>query len=270
MNTAKFRFYEELNDFLPFKRKRVFFDYHFEGNPSVKDIIESIGVPHTEIDLILVNGKSVSFRYNLVNGDNVSVYPVFENLDISGITHLREKPLRDPKFIADVQLGKLARNLRMLGFDTYYDNSFLPKDIIKYSLDGPRTILTRNLFLLKNTDVSHGYWIRSQIPYEQTLQVIHFSDLLKQVNLFSRCRECNGNLIIVEKDEVIDRLKPNTIKYFNEFRSCSGCGRVYWKGSHYGKIQNLVERLKKDAELIYNAEKTFTYTIPEKDNNSSH
>lgn len=251
MNIAKFRFYEELNDFLPERRKRVAFDFNFEGNPAVKDIIESLGVPHTEVDLIIVNGKSVAFGYYLKNGDVVSVYPVFENLDISNLTHLREKPLREPKFICDVQLGKLAKHLRMLGFDALYFNRISEKDVIRISNEEKRTILTRNIFLLKNSLVMRGYWIRSQDPHVQIIQVIHFSDLLNRIKPFYRCSECNGLLEPVAKEEIMDKLLPNTKKYFDEFHKCSSCDKIYWKGSHFKKILDLSENVRKDVEAMF-------------------
>jgi uncharacterized protein len=251
MNLAKFRFYEELNDFLPERRKRILFDFSFEGNPAVKDIIESFGVPHSEVDLIIANGISVAFDYNMSDGDLVFVYPVFENLDITSLAHLREKPLRNLKFIADVQLGRLARYLRIFGFDTLYDNKYNTKEIIKISNDEKRTILTRNIFLLKNNLVSRGYWIRSKDSYNQLLQVIHFSDLLSQVKLFYRCSECNGILENVSKEEILDRLLPNTIKYFNEFHKCNKCDRIFWRGSHYKRIMDLSENIKKDVESYF-------------------
>jgi|WetSurMetagenome_2_1015567.scaffolds.fasta_scaffold15356_3 uncharacterized protein len=250
MKAVKFRFYEELNDFLPEKRRKVSFEYSFDGNPAVKDVIESFGVPHTEVDLILVNGESVTFNYNLKDGDIISVYPTFENLDISSLNHLREKPLRDPKFICDVQLGKLAKYLRMLGFDTLYNNKYGVKEVIKISNTEKRTILTRNILLLKNSSVERGYWVRSQDPYRQIVQVINFSDLLLQIRLFYRCSNCNGILEVVSKEAIIDRLLPNTKKYFNEFNKCNQCDGIFWKGSHFNKLLNLSENIKKDVEAL--------------------
>jgi uncharacterized protein len=255
MSNAKFRFYEELNDFLPEKRKKTIFDFEFEGNPSVKDVIESFGVPHTEIDLIVANGLSVGFDYNLRNDDFISVYPVFENLDISVLTHLRENPLRNPKFIADVQLGRLARYLRMLGFDTLYDNKYTTKEIIKISEKDKRTILTRSIFLLKNSRVTRGYWIRSHDPHVQVVQVIHFSDLSSMIKPFHRCSECNGLLELVSKESIEEKLLPNTKKYFNEFRKCSSCDKIYWKGSHYKKILNLSDNIKEDVDALFKEKK---------------
>jgi uncharacterized protein len=251
MNAAKFRFYEELNDFLPERRKKILFDFSFEGNPSVKDIIESFGVPHSEVDLIIVNGVSVTFDYNLGDNELVSVYPVFENLDITNLTHLREKPLRNPKFICDVQLGRLARYLRIFGFDTLYDNKYSVKTILKISNDEKRTILTRNVFLLKNSSVTRGFWIRSQDAYNQLVQVIHYSDLLSQIKLIYRCSNCNGILENVPKELIMDRLLPNTKRYFDEFQKCNQCDRIFWKGSHFNKILSLSENIKKDVEALF-------------------
>jgi len=118
---AFFRFYAELNDLLPSrKRKELEHEFSFFGKNTVKDAIESFNIPHTQVDLIVVNQVSVGFDYLLNPGDRVSVYPVFETLDISPVTRLRPKPLRHPAFILDVHLGKLARLMRMAGFDTLY------------------------------------------------------------------------------------------------------------------------------------------------------
>ena len=244
LNKAKFRFYEELNDFLPQDKKKKLFTHSFECNPSVKDVIESMGVPHIEIDMILVNGSSVNFSYQLKDKDVVSVYPVFESLDISNVTHLRERPLREPKFILDVHLGRLARYLRMFGFDTIYENNFHDSDIIKLSNEHKRTILTRDVGILKNSEVTHGYWIRSQDPIEQLREVIVRSDLMNLIKPFYRCSECNGIIKKVTKVSVIDKLKPGTKKYFNEFFKCTSCQKIYWKGSHFKKMNNFIGKLK--------------------------
>src|SRR5205823_11484961 len=134
-SVAQFRFDEELNDFLaPALRKREF-DYSFRGTPAVKDAIEAIGVPHTEVDLVLVDGESVDFTRRLTGGERVAVYPVFERLDIAPVTRLRARPLRRTRFVLDVHLGKLARNLRLLGFDALYRTDYDDATIIRLSLD---------------------------------------------------------------------------------------------------------------------------------------
>ena len=102
---AEFRFYEELNDFLPPEKRKRSFAYMFEGTPSIKDAIEAVGVPHTEIDIILVDGRSVGFDHRLRGGERVAVYPMFEAIDVSPLVRLRPQPLRITRFVVDVHLG---------------------------------------------------------------------------------------------------------------------------------------------------------------------
>lgn len=241
--TAAFRFYEELNDFLPERKKKTSFDYPFNGSPSVKDAIEAIGVPHVEVDLILVNGISVDFSYRLRNNDVVSVYPVFETFDIKDVTHLRLEPLRDVRFIADVHLGKLARYLRLCGFDTLYDPGCSDSEIISVAKNEGRIILTRDKGILRTGLVTHGYWIRSQDPVIQLGEVTRHFDLGRKISLFSRCSICNSTLTPVAKKDIEDRLLPATAMFYNEFKICSGCKKLYWQGSHAEKLAGLIGRI---------------------------
>ncbi len=191
-DSAQFRFYEELNDFLTPDQKKRDFSYKFNGRPSIKDAIEAIGVPHTEVELILANGKSVGLDYHLKHGDRVSVYPVFESLDISPVVRVREKPLREPSFILDAPLGKLAKLLRMLGFDTLYRNDYGDTEIVDMSVKERRIILTRDRGMLKNKSVTHGYCLRSTEPMAQAREVLQRFDLFSQANLFQRGTSCSG------------------------------------------------------------------------------
>lgn len=243
MNLARFRFYEELNEFLPAEKRKRWFTCSFSGSPSVKDTIEALGVPHVEVDLILVNGISVDFAYKLRNEDAVSVYPVFEWLDISSVTHLREKPLRDPRFILDVHLGKLAKYMRLCGLDTYYCKDYEDHEIISLSLSEKRIILTRDRGILKNKQVTHGYWIRSKYPGEQLAEVLKRFDLKDRIQPFRRCMECNGFLTDVSKEDIIDRLQPGTIKFYQTFKKCCDCDHIYWEGSHYGRMRKYIDSL---------------------------
>jgi uncharacterized protein len=240
---AYFRFYEELNDFLPVGKRKQLFPYEFFGNPSVKDAIEAIGVLHVEVDLILVNGLSIDFSYKLKDADTVSVYPVFESIDIASVTHLREKPLRDLKFISDVHLGKLTKYLRLCGFDTYYHTDLSDQEIINRAISEKRVILTRDKGLLKNKNVTHGYWIRSANTQEQIKDIIQRFDLKKRITLFTRCLECNGLLNDVTKKEIIDRLLPKTRQYYRKFKKCRDCDRIYWNGSHCQSMKRQIKML---------------------------
>jgi uncharacterized protein with PIN domain len=238
------RFYEELNDFLHYTKRKKSFSFILSGKRTIKDIIESLGVPHTEVDLILANGNPVSFDYHPEIDDHISVYPVFEAFDISGISLLRPKPLREPRFILDVHLGILARNLRLLGFDTFYRNDLQDEEIIRISLNEQRIILTRDRQMLKNGKVTHGHYVRNTNPEKQTREIVSHFDLKNLFRPFSRCLDCNGIIVRVEKDLVINQLLPKTRKAFHEFYQCQSCRKVYWKGSHYDRMLSLIEHSK--------------------------
>jgi uncharacterized protein with PIN domain len=243
MGHAHFRFYEELNEFLPQNRRKTEFVYEFNGAPSVKDAVEAIGVPHVEVDLILVNGTSVSFSRKLSDGDRVAVYPTFESFDISAVTRLRPEPLREPRFILDVHLGRLAKYLRLCGFDSLYSKFFEDREIIETAQRERRIILTRDRQLIKNSRVTHGYWIRSQNHNEQLTEVFRRFDLGERLALFSRCINCNTLLEEVRKEEIIDRLQADTCRYFSKFTRCPGCDRIYWEGSHYDNMKRIINQV---------------------------
>ena len=245
VKTVYLRFYEELNDFLSTLKKKTRFEHNFIDRTSVKDLIESFGVPHTEIDLILVNGKSVSFDYIINDKDDISVYPVFESFDISDVQKLRAGPLRDPKFICDVHLGKLAKNLRMLGLDTFYKNSITKNEIVLTSMNENRVILTRDGGLLKIKNVTHGYYIRNTDPIKQTSEVINRFHLEKTMKRFSRCLRCNTVLKTVQKEMIMERIPEKVKASQDEYFICSNCDRIFWKGTHYKNMLIKIESLIK-------------------------
>lgn len=230
--SAEFRFYEELNDFLPPQQRQQTQLYRFNGHPGIKDAIEAQGVPHTEVDLIIVDGESVGFDYRLQPKDRVAVYPVFEGFDISPLVQLREKPLRRSAFVLDVNLGKLARRLRLLGFDATYRNDFRDAEIADIAAAEKRIVLTRDRRLLHAKRITHGYWVRSVNPDEQVEEVLRRFDLRRQIRPFHRCLVCNGLLDRVGKSDVMDRLEPKTKRYYEIFYRCRSCDRIYWEGSH--------------------------------------
>lgn len=240
---ARVRFYAELNDFLPPALQQHWFEYRFDIEPPLKDVIESLGIPHTEVDLILVNGESVDLAYRVRDGDTISVYPVFESLDISSIVRIRAAPLRVMRFVLDVHLGRLARYLRMLGFDTLYRNKYDDPELAQISHDEGRILLTRDRGLLMRNMVTHGYWVRSTHPMEQAGEVLRRFDLYRAARPFTRCVSCNGLLETVEKASILHRLPPQTARYYDEFSICPECKRVFWKGSHYQRMQRLIVHL---------------------------
>lgn len=244
MHTIYLRFYEELNDFLPEEKKKKRFTHHYLDRTSVKDVIESLGVPHTEVDLILANGKSVNFKYLINDGDDFSVYPVFESLDITDIQHLRAKPLRIPKFISDVHLGRLTRYLRMMGLDVFYCNDLEDDKIINISLKERRAILTKDRGILKRNEVTHGYWVRSTEVKEQVEEVLKRFNLKKEIKEFSRCIECNELLKPIKKDTIINQLPAKVAQSQSEFYHCPSCNKIYWKGTHYQRMLSFIRSFK--------------------------
>jgi len=176
MPKATFRFYEELNDFLPRHRRKKDFEAEFRGQRSLKDIVEALGVPHAEIDLILANGKSVGFDYILRDGDRLSVYPIFETLNIKAITRLREAPLRETRFITDKNLGDVVKTMRRLGFDVYCDPALSDREMIEVSIREKRIILTQSRKLLKSREVTHAILVRSGTTTRQVKNIIEYLD----------------------------------------------------------------------------------------------
>jgi uncharacterized protein with PIN domain len=247
-NHATFRFYEELNDFLSLDKKKVAFAHSFGGTPSIKDVIEAIGVPHVEVNLILVNGHAVDFTYPLKNNDSVSVYPVSEMVEQSDGFPLQKKLEKEVKFILDVHLGKLAKYLRMCGFDTVYQNDYDDKKIIQISLEENRIILTRDIGLLKVKSVSHGYFMREQNSKAQLTEVLKHFDLYQVIDPFNRCIKCNGKIERIEKEEIIQKLEPLTQKHFNTFFRCTHCQSIFWEGSHFDRMSSFINTIKNSGK----------------------
>jgi len=237
------RFYAELNDFLP--RESRFRDalYSVPDGQHLSDFLSSNGVPAGTVDLILCNGTPVSFQHVLSDGDRLSFYPVFESFDIHTVSAVRAKPLRDPRFILDVQLGKLASFLRMLGFDTLYYPDSNESLLLSISLNDGRTLLSRDKDLLRNESLTRRYRVVSDQPREQTAEVIHRFDLASSVSPFTRCIRCNTLLEHVEKNDIINRLPPKVQSCYTEFFFCPHCDRLFWKGSHYETMKRFVEEL---------------------------
>lgn len=243
--TACFTFFLSLNDFLSLKNRNKSVNYTFTGNPAVKDAIEAIGIPHTEVDIIVVNGSPVNFFYKLQNNDTAAVYPVNATPAHTKNYSLTPAFIYPLRFIADVQLGKLARGLRLLGVDTSYQNDYSDRLIVEIAEKEERIVLTRDIGLLKHKSIKCGYWLRSQMVEKQLEEVVTRFDLSTNTALFERCLVCNGKIEAVSKETVLKKLPPKTIEYFNEFFQCSSCKKVYWKGSHY---KNMLEIVKRNVE----------------------
>jgi uncharacterized protein with PIN domain len=237
------RFYAELNDFLPPEKRRRDIEVAFLVSPSIKDAIEALGVPHVEVDLILVDGYSVGFDHRLGNGERVSVYPMFESLDISPATRLQDRPLRRPTFVADVHLRKLARLLRLLGLDVLHSNFYTDPELVRTSRNEGRILLTRDRALLKHGGLTRGYWVRSVHAQEQAVEVVRRFDLSRQASPFTRCPLCNGILRQTAKDEALDRIPPRTADWLDDYFECTTCGKLYWHGTHAKRIRASIDRI---------------------------
>lgn len=232
MPTAQLKFHGSLNDFLKPGSRNAWISSTSSSPAAIKDAIEAAGVPHTEVRDISVNGHRVAFTYLLTPGDRAEVFPFLQ---------ISASPQR---FVLDVHLGKLAKLLRLLGLDIVYQNRYSDKDIVALIKKEERIVLTRDVGLLKHKVIQWGYWLRSQIPVEQAKEVIRRFELKELMKPFTRCLECNGVLEKADKEKIMEQLLPDTAACFDEYYQCPGCKKVYWKGSHYERMIELVETLR--------------------------
>lgn len=246
---AIFRFYAELNDHLPPESRMRDIVHSFQGPASVKDRIESLGVPHTEVDLILVNGTPMDFSYVLQDEDRVSVYPVFESFDITPVLRLRPAPLREPRFVVDAHLGRLAVYLRMCGFDALYRNDYADAELAGIEESERRILLTRDRGLLKRSRITRGYYVRATEPREQLLEALRRFDLFGSMQPLRRCLRCSSPLLAVSKAEVWERLPARVRELYEEFERCPECARVYWKGSHFERMRCFVDSVARQGTV---------------------
>lgn len=238
MSTACFLFYGRLNDFLLRDQKERQIIIDFEGRQSIKHLAESLGVPHSEIGQIKVNGRRAALEWTTQDGDRVDIFPIKNGCPI------------EPRFLLDCHLGRLTAHLRMLGFDCLYQNDYEDSNMAEIVQREGRILLTRDRRLLMRKIILHGYCLRSLNSLEQLAEVIHRFELIDKIQPFHRCLRCNHPLEVVDKDAILDRLEPLTKQYFDIFHICPACGQIYWKGSHYEQMQGLIEQIKKDGARI--------------------
>ena len=237
MVTATFRFHAELNDFLPAPRRDRALQVECARAATTKHMVEALGVPHTEVGLLSVNGVEASMTRLLAHGDLVEVFPGSQAPD--GLA----------RFVADAHLGGLARLLRMAGFDTLYDNNFDDPEIAAISSSQDRIVLTRDRDLLIRKEISVGCYVRALKAEEQAQQVFARYRLAQRVRPFSLCLSCNAPLRSVAKSEVENCLPPRVRELHHEFSRCDICERVYWKGSHWQRMETLLGRLLDAAHV---------------------
>jgi len=243
MVTATFRFYEELNDFLAPSSRRRDLSCPCARAATVKHMIEALGVPHTEVEVILVNGESSPFERVVADGDRVAVYPKFEALDITPLLRVRTRPLRTPRFVADAHLGGLAHLLRMTGFDTLYDNHFEDSEIARIAAAEQRIVLTRDRELLKRREITHGCYVRAIKSTLQAREIFARLDLAGSAKPFSLCLACNVPMHRIDRAEAEGRVPDGVFERQTRFVTCPCCRRVFWEGSHWKRMRELVDAL---------------------------
>jgi len=244
--TVRLRFHGDLNIFLRSGSRDRIIDRQIAEKTSIKDVIESCGVPHPEVDLILVDEQVVGFDQTLASDAEVDVFPV-----VNADTNRTEKRLQTIgiySFVTDGHLGGLTRNMRLIGFDVAYDRGADDRQLLAVMVRQNRALLTRDRRLLMHAIVQHGYYPRSQNPDEQTIEVIRRFDLTELIAPFTRCLRCNAVLEEADKAEIMDKLEPLTKIYYDQFRRCPDCKQIYWSGSHFPKLQKRIEEILSRAQ----------------------
>lgn len=241
------RCYAELGDLLPESQRFGDVSVDFDTPPSVKDLIEALGVPHTEVDLVLANGISVDFSYRVQDGDRIAAYPRFRTIDVAPVTRVRAEPLQTMQFVLDTHLGRLARLLRLVGFDTSYARDRDDAELARISVTNGCMLLTRDRGLLRRREITHGYLVRATAPRRQFVEVLRRFDLVSDLAPFTRCLACNGVLRGATPDEIVRRVPPRARRRFARFRACPDCGRVYWEGSHHAQLARVVDDVRREC-----------------------
>ena len=240
LKTITVRCFAELNDFLPAGRRQTPFALTLKEPVTVGEVAEILGIPLSEVDLVTVNGTPAGRSYRPLEDDYIAIYPVFENFDISSLQTVQKKPLRINRFILDAHLGKLARYLRMLGFDTLYQNDYSDEEIIETARDEKRIILTRDKLLLRSPRVDHGYYVRSIDKHAQLREIVKKFDLYSQFRSFTRCMTCNTAFLPMSKETIRGRIDPDLYHCFDQFYYCPSCDKFFWRGSHFERMERMI------------------------------
>jgi uncharacterized protein len=240
--TVRLRFHGDLRIFLGSKVGDTTIQRLLTEKTSIKDVIESCGVPHPEIDLIFIDKEIVGFDHTLASDAQVEVFPVQNRGTVR--TDKRLQIVGISRFVVDGHLGGLSRNLRLLGFDVAYSQNADDRQLLEVMTRENRALLTRDRRLLMHAIVQHGYWPRSQNADEQTIEVIRRFNVSELISPFTRCVRCNALLEEAAKAEIIEELEPLTKIHYDQFRRCRGCKQIYWSGSHFPKLQKRIEEIR--------------------------
>jgi len=243
MHQATFRFYEELNDYLPEEKRKRDFPVSFGPGSTVRDILASLGIPYDEVDLILVNGVPVGLAITLEGGERISVYPVFESFDIRPCKGLGCPPLRQLKFVTDRDLGKLAGALRLFGLDTLHEKTSDSRQLIGLSETEGRVLLTRSRRLLEDKRITRGILVKGKDVKAQLLDIFRRLDLYGAVQPFSRCLECNEMLEPATEEDKTHAGPARMKESRATFAPCPLCNRVHREEGHFGRTSSFVREL---------------------------
>ena len=244
MKQVTVRFYGPLNDFLAPERRGVELVHTVNGSCSVKDLIESLGPPHPEVEVVLVDGEAVDFSHRVEHGQRIAVYPAFSSIDVTPLVRVGPPALSELRFLLDVGLGRLSGLLRMLGFDTLWRNDWADDELARVSRDEQRLLLTRDIGVLKRSEVVHGYFPRETDPSQQLVEVVRRFQLTRHMRPFTRCIACNASLTGASPEEVVGRVPERVQATFTRFQQCPDCKRVFWAGSHHERMQVIIDKLR--------------------------
>jgi uncharacterized protein len=218
---------------------------------SIKDLIESFGVPHTEVGSIQVNRQAVTFDHIIAKKSFVDIFPLCPPVKVLAPSLLRSTPLPAIRFLVDANVGKLAGKLRMIGFDTLFNPQWHDAELADIAEERQCVLLTRDIMLLKRKKITFGHFVREILPAKQLAEVIYFYGLSDKIRAFSRCMRCNGILVPVPKHEILDQIEPLTRKYYHSFHRCSSCTHVYWSGSHREPMEKDIKELNNYCPLPF-------------------
>jgi uncharacterized protein len=226
-STARFRVHGELRELVlagqPLERA-------VDGTSTVKHLVEELGIPHTEYGEVRVNGVPSHGGHRVQDGDVVDVYPV----------EPPAPPVSEPRFVLDVHLGTLARYLRLLGFDTGYDNHSGDEDLLARAAAEGRMLLTRDRGLLRRRVITDARLVRGTDPLGQLIDLVRRLRLGGWIRPYTRCTSCNGVLVPVRRADVGPLVAPGTLREHEKFAACAACGKVYWQGAHHARISGLI------------------------------
>lgn len=243
MQPVSLRLYAELAELAGGRHHLVPVD----GVRSVKDVVESVGVPHVEVALVLCDSVPVTFEHRVSGGERLGALPALQHLGHDGAPVTTTPPSVVPRFVCDVHLGTLARRLRLLGFDTRYDHTWDDSTLAAIATHEQRILLSRDRGLLKRRTVVHGYLPRSDDPDAQAIEVVHRFTLGPHLAPSTRCVRCNGPLAPVALAEVHDRVPPRTRAAIDTYARCTSCEQLYWPGSHRDALAPFLARVREVA-----------------------